>query len=100
MPKKNVDWSKVAAHRDAPPATSEASARHADETPASQAPTPEAPRPKRARREPKFPASYRMPADVLDMVDAAVEAAADNGVKLSKEDAVAAAIRAAYGDLL
>ncbi|RYI20446.1 hypothetical protein EVU97_14535 [Dermacoccus sp. 147Ba] len=104
MTKKNVDWAKFAAHRDTPTTPPDADAQAAPEVshdaPAAPQRAAETPRAKRPRREPKYPASYRLPADVLDMIEAAVDAAADDGVKLSKEDAVAAAIRTAYGDLL
>lgn len=66
------------------------------------APPPEPdPDPVPMRRRPprviKVPATFRLPPDCIDLLDDAVYAAADQGVRLTKEDAVAAAIRAHYG---
>ena len=60
-----------------------------------------APRPSGSRRGPvKRPVNYRLTDDVLDMVDAAVAAEAAKGGKLTKEEAVATAIRRTYARLL
>lgn len=63
-----------------------------DTTPTSYqaAPLPEA----------KYPATYRMPARALQLVEAAKVQARAEGNRLSKEDAVAAAIEHTYGHLM
>lgn len=62
------------------------------------APEPEPLMPRRRRpRIPRFAATYRLPADVLDLIDDAVIAAADRGERLTKERAVEVAVRAYYG---
>ncbi len=54
-----------------------------------------------SRRGPaKRAATYRLEEEVLDMVDAAVVDAIDKGKRLTKDAAVAYAIRKAYGKLL
>lgn len=70
----------------------------------SSAPTPEAPAvaqapPPGTPRVAKVPATYRFEVEVLELVDRAVADAAQNGRKLSKEAAVAHAIRQTYGHL-
>lgn len=45
----------------------------------------------------KRPASYRLPPDVIGLIDEARQAATDRGEKLTKDDAVAMAIRSFWG---
>lgn len=45
----------------------------------------------------KKPATFRLPPDVLELIDNAREEAAQSGVRLTKDDAVTAAIRHYYG---
>lgn len=52
------------------------------------------------RRQAKFPATYRMPERTLDLIDAAKDAAAREGQRLAKEDAVAHAVEVVYGHLI
>lgn len=54
----------------------------------------------RRRAPAKRPVTYRLTDDVLDLVDAAVLAAAERGERLTKEEAVAVAIRRAYARLV
>lgn len=54
-----------------------------------------------SRRAPaKRPVTYRLTDEILDLVDAAVFAARKRGEKLTKEEAVAVAIRRAYARLV
>lgn len=53
----------------------------------------------RRRAPAKRPVTYRLTDDVLDLVDAAVLAATERGERLTKEEAVAVAIRRAYARL-
>lgn len=79
-------------------------ARQASEAPEQPEPAsvaPEAPVVRSRRRAPaKRPVTYRLTDDVLDLVDAAVFAAAEKGERLTKEEAVAVAIRRAYARLV
>ena len=52
---------------------------------------------RRPRRIVKHPVTYRLPIVALELIDDAVDAAAARGARLTKEDAVAAAILAHYG---
>lgn len=68
------------------------------------APTPEGlqvsvPAPAPAARVAKIAVTYRFEADVLELIDRATAAAAARGERLSKEAAVAHAIRETYEDL-
>ena len=70
------------------------------------APTPEgsqvsvpAPPTAAAARVAKIAVTYRFEADVLELIDRATAAAAARGERLSKEAAVAHAIRETYEDL-
>lgn len=51
------------------------------------------------RPAPTVAVSYRLPPDVADLIDAAVDHAAMTGDRLSKNEAVVKAIRATYGHL-
>jgi len=53
--------------------------------------------PYNVKRVDKKAATFRLPPDVLELIDNAREDAANNGVRLTKDDAVTAAIRAFYG---
>lgn len=53
----------------------------------------------RRRLPPKHPVTYRLPLDVLDLIEFALDQSYERGEKLSKEDAVATAIRRTYGHL-
>lgn len=53
----------------------------------------------RRRLPPKHPVTYRLPLDVLDLIELALDESYERGEKLSKEDAVATAIRQMYGYL-
>lgn len=64
-----------------------------------QGPAPVAPVVSRRRTPAKRAVTYRLTDDVLDLVDAAVNAAAEQGKRLTKEEAVAAAIRRTYNRL-
>lgn len=83
--KKSPDWdSMIDAHQRAG-------------TEATTPPQGDAPGPIRRPRVVKISASYRLPPDVLDLLDQAVQDAAARGERLTKEDAVAQAIRQTYG---
>lgn len=45
----------------------------------------------------KQPASFRLPPDVIDMIDQARQQATERGEKLTKDDAVTMAIRSFWG---
>lgn len=45
----------------------------------------------------KKPATFRLPPDVHELIDRARQEAADNGIRLTKDDAVTAAVRHLYG---
>jgi len=45
----------------------------------------------------KVAATFRLPLDCIDLLDDLVYEAAERGVRVTKEEAVAAAIRAHYG---
>lgn len=53
----------------------------------------------RRRLPAKHPVTYRLPLDVLDLIELALDESYERGDKLSKEDAVATAIRYTYGHL-
>jgi hypothetical protein len=52
--------------------------------------------PKSTTRIEKHPATYRLPADALSLIEAAVEREKKLGNRLTREDAVRNAIRAHY----
>lgn len=92
-----MDWGAVASHRDAEPVedhpTSGEGGQRARSATAGQPRT-------KPRRVVKYAATYRLPERALDLIDEAKAVAAESGERLSKEDAVAAAIEAHYGHLL
>lgn len=95
--KSKMDWSTVASHRDVDPG------EELDERPdrvGREQPAPSARPRTQTRRVVKFAATYRLPERVLDLIDEAKAVAAEKGEKVSKEDAVAAAVEAHYGHLL
>lgn len=51
----------------------------------------------RPARVVKIPVTYRLPEDCLDLIEAAVDEAARQGERLTREQAVTDAIRRAYG---
>ena len=51
------------------------------------------------RRIVKHQVSYRLPLDVLELIEKALDEAYDNNEKMTKEDAVTKAIRRTYGHL-
>lgn len=112
---KKVDWGNVSSHRDrqtpqpTPPEPvdgnesadrrAEVVEAHSDTerpTAARTAPQRAASRPRRAAR---FPMTYRLEEEVLDLIELAVTAAAEAGERLTRQDAVSEALRQTYGHL-
>lgn len=93
--KNNADWatrfnrSSTAATDEPAPAAPAASTRT----------KPAGTTPPAATRVAKVAATYRFEPDVLELVEAAVQEAAGNGQRLSREAAVSHAIRQTYGHL-
>ena len=110
MPKRQTDWSSLAARPADKDVTPASKPHQLDEPPLK--PTPEsatqpAPAPQsvppapatrvRPRRVVKIPVTYRLPEECLDLIETAVDQAAARGEKLTREQAVTDAIRLAYG---
>lgn len=72
----------------------------AEPAPAPPAAPPAAPVATRRRPPAKRAVTYRLADEILDLIDAAVGAAAERGERLTKEEAVATAIRRTYNRLM
>lgn len=70
-----------------------------EQVPVPPAAPPAAPTIPRRRPPAKRAVTYRLTDEILDLIDAAVLAAAERGERLTKEEAVAVAIRRAYNRL-
>lgn len=125
MAKKRVDWSEFSQHTDpvsadegllAPPevkladSVSDASMEVAATDEPRGSASSGAKRPveeagmvtvarSRRRLPAKHPVTYRLPLDVLDLIELALDESYERGEKLSKEDAVATAILHTYAHL-
>ncbi|MBS1699764.1 MAG: hypothetical protein JST25_15355 [Actinobacteria bacterium] len=60
-------------------------------------PAPRRRGPYNVKKVDKKPATFRLPPDVHELIDRARQEAADNGIRLTKDDAVTAAVRHLYG---
>lgn len=72
-------------------------------TSATAAPAPASPRtgkkrgPYNVQRVNKVPASYRLPPDVIELIDNARNEAAERGDRLTKDEAITMAVRSFWG---
>ncbi len=98
--KTKTDWSAAFSKPETAPRSVEAVPDEETET------TPTASKPSRqgkprgpynVKKVDKKAATFRLPPDVLELIDNAREEAAQSGVRLTKDDAVTAAIRHYYG---
>ncbi|MBG0716891.1 hypothetical protein G3N18_02155 [Microbacterium sp. 2C] len=101
---KKTDWSAAFSKPETAPRSLEAVPDEETETTtpttaaAAKSPRQGKPRgPYNVKKVDKKPATFRLPPDVLELIDNAREEAAESGVRLTKDDAVTAAIRHYYG---
>ncbi len=98
--KTKTDWSAAFSKPETAPRSLEAVPDDAAEAapPASKPRRQGKPRgPYNVKKVDKKAATFRLPPDVLELIDNAREEAAQSGVRLTKDDAVTAAIRHYYG---
>ena len=98
--KTKTDWSAAFSKPETAPRSLEAVPDEETETTptASKPSRPGKPRgPYNVKKVDKKAATFRLPPDVLELIDNAREEAAQSGVRLTKDDAVTAAIRHYYG---
>ncbi len=98
--KTKTDWSAAFSKPETAPRSLEAVTDQEPETttPAANTSRQGKPRgPYNVKKVDKRAATFRLPPDVLELIDNAREEAAQSGVRLTKDDAVTAAIRHYYG---
>lgn len=98
--KTKTDWSAAFSKPETAPRSLEAVPDEDTETapPAAKTSRQGKPRgPYNVKKVDKRAATFRLPPDVLELIDNAREEAAQSGVRLTKDDAVTAAIRHYYG---
>lgn len=97
--KTKTDWSAAFSKPETAPRPLEAVTDDETETETPAKPSRQGkPRgPYNVKKVDKRAATFRLPPDVLELIDKAREEAAQSGVRLTKDDAVTAAIRHYYG---